>query len=227
MAAVFGKPSRKDLSMGKRPQLQAISSSTPPLPSGRGEIADLSQTADVDAVQRVFQGDTEAFAAIVRRHGSSLIALCSHIVGSAHLGEELAQESLARAYSRLGSWRGDCAFRHWLRRIAVNCCRDYLKAGARAEKPTLLLGEELVSSQTPENETDKKRIIAALNLAIQGLPEKYREAFVLFHVENLDYEQIKEITGISMGTLKVRVHRARQLLRTALGSVVEYGEINF
>jgi RNA polymerase sigma-70 factor (ECF subfamily) len=207
--------------MGKRPQLLAISSSaSPPFP-GRGDVAGLSEAADADAAQRVLQGDTDAFATIVRRHGQNLTALCSHIVGSAHLGEELAQESLARAYSRLGSWRGDCAFRHWLRRIAVNCCRDFLKAGARAEKPTQFLDEELVCLKTPESETDNKRIITALNLAIQELPAKYREAFVLFHVENLDYEQIKEITGISVGALKVRVHRARHLLRTALGSMIE------
>ncbi len=207
--------------MGKRPQLLAVSSSVSPSFPGQGELADLSEAADADAVQRVLQGDTEAFATIVRRHGSSLTALCAHVTGSAHLGEELAQESLARAYSRLGSWRGDCAFRHWLRRIAVNCCRDYLKAGARAEKPTQFFDEELVSLETPESETDNKRTIAALNLAIQELPTKYREAFVLFHVENLDYEQIKEITGISVGALKVRVHRARHLLRTALGSIIE------
>lgn len=159
----------------------------------------------------------EAFAGVVHRHAGRLTGLCTRMVGDRQLGEELAQEALARAYARAGSWRGDCRFRHWLYRIAVNCCRDYLKAGARAEQPSALDGEEPMTPSDPEREVAGRQLLEALEAAISRLPPKYREAFVLFHVQNLEYQEMRAITGVSVAALKVRVHRARQMLRRELG----------
>ncbi len=171
-------------------------------------------------MERTLDGDVDAFAGVVRRHGSGLLGLCARMVGDRQLGEELAQESLARAYSSLGSWRRDCRFRHWLYRIGMNCCRDYLKAGARAERPAELTGEELTSAHDPERDAAGRQLLASLESAIGQLPAKYREAFVLFHVENMAYEEIEAVTGVSIGALKVRVHRARLMLRRSLGDVL-------
>ncbi len=143
------------------------------------------------------------------------------MTGDRQLGEELAQEALARAYSSVGTWRGDCRFRNWLQRIALNCCRDYLKAGARAERPTELSGDELATPRDPEREVGGRQLLAALESAIGRLPAKYREAFVLFHVENMSYEEIRAVTSASVTALKVRVHRARQMLRRSLGDILE------
>ena len=136
------------------------------------------------------------------------------------MGEELAQEALARTYSSLGSWRGDGRFRHWLYRIAMNCCRDYLKAGARAERPSDLAEDELdlVAPRDPERDLENRQLASALQAEVERLPPSYREAFVLFHAEHMDYEQIRAITGVSVGALKVRVHRARRMLQRALTS---------
>lgn len=178
-------------------------------------------------MERTLDGDGEAFAGVVRRHGSGLVAFCSRMVGDRPLGEELAQESLARAYSSLGSWRGDGNLRAWLYRIARNCCRDYLKAGARLERPAELdreePGEELVAHGDPERALADRQLASALEIEIARLPPAYREAFVLFHVEHLGYEEIAEIAGASVGALKVRVHRARQMLRKALGQLLDGG----
>ncbi len=184
-------------------------------------MLDLAEAADRDAVARTLEGDAEAFAGVVRRHGSRLVTLCARMVSDRQLGEELAQEAFARTYSSLGSWRGDCQFRHWLYRVAMNCCRDYLKAGARAERPAELTGDELATRLDPEGEVAGRQLLSALESAIGRLPDKYREAFVLFHVENLAYEQIQAITGVSAGALKVRVHRARLMLRSALGDLLD------
>lgn len=185
------------------------------------DAAALAEAADRDAVERTIGGDTEAFALVVRRHGPGLVSLCARMVRDRALGEELAQEALARAYSNLAAWRGDCRFRHWLFRIAMNCCRDYLKAGARAERPSDLKGDELVAARDPERDVSGRQIVAALEVAVGKLPPKYREAFILFHVENVPYEEIEAITGINTNALKVRVHRARQMLREALGDLLE------
>lgn len=162
---------------------------------------------------------------MVRRHEGALVSLCARIVNDSLLGEELAQEALARAYSSLGSFRGDCQFRHWLHRIAVNGCRDWLKAGARAERPAELSGEELVNACDPERDAAARQAVAALGRALALLPHKYREAFTLFHVDNLPYDEIEAVTGVRVNALKVRVHRARLMLRERLGDLLDDAEL--
>ncbi len=194
-------------------------------PGDAGGPAETAEAADHAAVQRVLDGDTEAFAAVVRRHGGRLVALCTRLTGSAAVGEELAQEALARAYSGLGAWREDGPFRLWLLRIAVNACRDWLKAGARRERP-LAGGPEAEAAQLAARATpapDPQRVVAgrlavsALSEAVAGLSPAYREAFTLFHVEGLPYQEMRAVTGVRVNALKVRVHRAREQLRRALG----------
>jgi len=204
--------------IGKWPHLVALRTAPPEAGS---DAPDLAEAADRDAVERTLDGDVEAFAGVVRRHGGGLSGLCARMVGDRQIGEELAQEAMARAYTRVGTWRGDCRFRHWLYRIAVNCCRDYLKAGARAEQPSGLDREEVATPRDPEREVAGRQLLEALEAAIGRLPPKYREAFVLFHVEDMGYEEIRATTGVSVAALKVRVHRARLMLRRWLGDELE------
>jgi RNA polymerase sigma-70 factor, ECF subfamily len=184
-------------------------------------VPDLAEAADRDAVERTLAGDREAFAGVVRRHGSGLVALCARMVGDRHLGEELAQEALARAYSSLGSWRGDCRFRHWLRRIALNGCRDHLKAGARAEHADSFAGEDVPAARDPEQDMAGRQLAVSLASALSRLAPIYREAFTLFHVENMSYEEMATVTGVTANALKVRVYRAREMLRRDLGDLLE------
>jgi RNA polymerase sigma-70 factor, ECF subfamily len=181
------------------------------------EVLDLAEVADRKAVAHTLAGDLAAFAPVVRRHARGLVALCGRMVNDPQLGEELAQEAFARAYSSLGSFRGDCRFRHWLYRIAVNGCRDWLKAGARAERPVPLSGDELIAPHDPERDAVVRQAVSALERALASLPGKYREAFTLFHLENMSYEEIQAVTGVKVNALKVRVHRARAMLRAQLG----------
>ena len=182
-------------------------------------VRDLADAADLDAVERTLDGDTDAFASVVRRHGDGLVRLCALLVGDRPVGEELAQEALARAYASLGSWRADGRFRYWLYRIARNCCRDHLKAAARAEV-RFELAEEPITGRDPEGDLAGRQLASALEAEIARLPQPYREAFLLFHAENMDYQQIHAITGVSVGALKVRVHRARSMLRRRLGDAL-------
>ncbi len=198
-----------------------------PLPAPReardAEVVDLAEMADQDAVARTLAGETNAFAGVVRRHARGLVALCGRTVRDPSLGEELAQDAFARAFASLASFRGDCRFRHWLYRIAANACRDFLKAGARAERPDGLTGDELVSALDPERDAAARETLAALEAALATLPAMYREAFALFHLENLGYEEIEAVTGVRVNALKVRVHRARAMLRERLGDLLEEG----
>ena len=187
-----------------------------PLASRPLALLDAGERADRRAVARALAGDGEAFGAVVRRHARGLVALCARLVGDARVGEELAQEAFARAFARLSTFRGECSFRHWLYRIAVNGCRDFQKAGGRAEEGARLTGDEPCTGSDPERDAEAREELAALGRALAALPAPYREAFTAFHLDNLSYEEIAAITGVRVNALKVRVHRARLMLRSRL-----------
>ena len=180
-----------------------------------------AEVADRRAVARARAGHPEAFEEVVRRHARGLLSLCSRLLNDGPLGEDLAQEAFARAYARLSSFRGQGTFRHWLYSIAANGCRDYLRSGERSEEPCALSGEELRTALDPERGAAARQALAALLDAVAALPPACRAAFVLFHIESLSYEQISQLTGVGVSALKVRVHRARELLRRRLGERVE------
>jgi RNA polymerase sigma factor (sigma-70 family) len=181
--------------------------------------------ADRRAVARARAGHPEAFEEVVRRHARGLRALCSRIVNDGPMGEDLTQETFARAYSSLGSFRGEGTFRHWLYSIAANGCRDFLKSGGHGERPSDLSGDELWTVLDPERDAAGRQALVALAEAVTALPPGCREAFVLFHLESLSYEEISAMTGVAVNALKVRVHRARTLLRGRLGEVLEAGAL--
>ncbi|MGI5864640.1 MAG: RNA polymerase sigma factor [Myxococcales bacterium] len=166
-------------------------------------------------IDRCLAGDREAFSPIVRRYGAGLFAFCARMVGRA-VGEELAQETLARAYASLGTFRNDSGFKRWLYRIALNLCRDYLKSGKAKEGPCGSLEgvlEPVAAEAGPEERLRGREAVAALQRAIDKLAPKYREAFVLKHIESLSYEEMREIVEMPVPALKVRVHRAREMIK--------------
>jgi RNA polymerase sigma-70 factor, ECF subfamily len=181
-----------------------------PAVPGDGEVEDRA------VVRGVLDGDVEAFGRLVERHGARLFALCVRLSGDRAVGEELAQEALARAFERLGSYREDAPVGSWLLRIALNGCRDYLKSAARRESPAEVIEAAGATRLDPEREALARGAVAALERAVRRLPPPQREAFLLFHVEGLPYETICAVTGARLGALKVRVHRARESLRRSL-----------
>lgn len=200
-------------------------------PEGTGVPADAAAVdlADREAVARVLAGDREAFAGIVTRHAPGLYRLACRLLRDPAVAEEVTQEALARAYSALGTFRGEAALKPWLYRIVANLCRDVMKRGSRRERPSadptssgtvLPLGGSGYG-QLREGEVDRRRAVAALEEAIGRLPDGQREVFMLRLVEHLPYEEIAEVTGVRVGALKVRVHRARERLRSELGELLE------
>lgn len=181
------------------------------------DCADLD-AEDRSAVERCLAGDRQAFASPVRRHGPAVFAFCARIVGPA-VGEELAQETFARAWSRLGEFRWESSLKAWLFRIALNLCRDHLKSGRSREDASASLEGALEPADDaagPEDRALGSEAIEALQGAIDRLPLKYREAFLLKHVENLSYQEMREVVGMPIPALTVRVHRAREMLKRAL-----------
>jgi RNA polymerase sigma-70 factor, ECF subfamily len=182
--------------------------------------------SDEAIVRAVNSGDTEAFAHLVDRHKERVYATLVRLTGDRGAAEELAHETFVRAYRGLGRFRGEALFGTWVVQIAIHLARDRVRERQRSRTVSLdeLIereGDSLVFTETragydPLAEMSKRDTAKRIDSALQDLPPDYREVFVLHHVEEIPYETIAEMTGDSVGSLKVRAHRARKLLKEKL-----------
>ena len=185
--------------------------------------------ADEDSavVEAVRNGDTEAYRTLVERHKRRLYAVILRLVGDPGQAEELAQDAFVKAYRSLPDFRGDAAFGTWLVQIGIHAARDRMR-GARRRRGIVSI-EALLEARRHDLEpvdrspaADPGRAVEAaeqrelMRTALAGLPPDYREVLVLKHFEGWAYDEIAEVTGDSVGTLKVRAFRARQMLRERL-----------
>lgn len=133
--------------------------------------------------------------------------------------EDLLQEIFLQAYRKLPEFRGDSAVGTWLYRLAMNRCLDHLKSRhTRAGEKTAALDEQMMAGPRSLNDGGIKRI--DLERAIARLPEGARAAFLLHDVEGFQHHEIASILGISEGTSKSQVHKARLKLRALLTAAV-------
>ncbi|MBS0155951.1 MAG: sigma-70 family RNA polymerase sigma factor [Nitrospira sp.] len=169
---------------------------------------------DAQLVVRSLKQDHGAFGQLIDRHASTIINLAYRMVGDRAEAEDLAQEAFLTAFKALATFRADAKFSTWLYRIAVNKCKDWL----RAKRPGMgqhdvdideMLDVHVADEQTPERLLSQQQVAQELDQAIQRLPPLYREAFVLKHLEGLSYEEMEEILGVNSDTLKMRVYKGR------------------
>jgi RNA polymerase sigma-70 factor (ECF subfamily) len=177
---------------------------------------------DGDLVQRTRAGDRNAFASLAERHGQRLRRFLTTMTGDPSRGDDLAQDALLAAFTRLPQLTEPAKFGSWLLAIACNACRHHLRAAVqRAHRGDEALAEVAESRRSALSSLVRREDAALLALAIDRLPILLREAFVLFAVEGLPYVEIAAITGASENTLQVRVHRSKALLRRQLGARVD------
>lgn len=180
---------------------------------------DRDDTALVRAAQ---QGDTEAFGLLVSRHASSILSLTRRMLPASVEAEDVAQDTFVSAYTSLSRFQFGAKFSTWLYGIALNKCRDVL----RAKRPDLVEFDEDTDSYahsrgadrdwTPDGAFEQGELAGELDRAVQALPLVYRESFVLRHVEGLDYGEMSVALGVHRDTLKMRVYKARTLLCESL-----------
>jgi RNA polymerase sigma-70 factor (ECF subfamily) len=198
---------------------EARRSSAPSGPPGLDPDAVPDDAALVRAAQR---GDREAFGRLVSRHARSILGLAARMLGPAADADDVAQDTFVAAYKALPGFQRESAFSTWLYRIAVNKCRDQLRArraGMVSLDATDTGGDlvpEAVAADTPHGELEQMELASELEKGIESLPPLYRESFVLRHVEGLGYDEMSSILGVNRDTLKMRVYKARTLLARAL-----------
>ncbi len=169
-----------------------------------------------ELVARAQGGDAAAFETLYHRTADRVYALCLRMAGDAQRAEELVQDVFVRAWERLATFRGDARFTTWLHRLTVNLVlQERRSRGRRRDRevtaPDMEVFGRAAVRAMPGTRVDLERIIA-------GLPPKAREVLVLRDVEGYKYAEIAEMTGVTLGTVKAQIHRARGLVREALGA---------
>jgi len=172
-------------------------------------------------------GDPEAFRPLVMRYQRQAFAVALRMLGSRSDAEDVAQQSFIDAFNALERFRDDGrprAFSTWLLRIVVNRSKDVLKSKRRTEQPLErdVAGGDAIFAHDPsdpEANASGGQRRQRLEAALLAVPAKYREVLVLKDVEDLSYEEIRAILRLPITTLKIRVVRARAMLRALLEPV--------
>ena len=178
----------------------------------------IDERRSIEAARR---GDLAAFNSLVLEHQALVYNLCLRMLGSPAAAEDAAQEAFLAAWRKLAQLRGE-SFRPWLLRIAVNACRDELRRRGRRPAASLEvsidegMAEPADPAALPEAATLTGELRGQIEAALLVLPEDQRAAVILCDVQGFDYQQIAQIMGSSLGTVKSRISRGRMRLRELL-----------
>jgi len=177
---------------------------------------------DLELARRCREGDAAAFETLYRSHAGRLFGLLTRMTGSAQDAEDLLQDVFVQAHRKLASFRGESSLGTWLYRLAVNQCLDHLrgKQSRMAKATDSLDADEAAEPAAAAPALPEAIARIDLERAIAQLPDGCRAAFVLHDVEGLDHREVGAALGISEGTSKSQVHKARMKLRALLGGVV-------
>ena len=184
----------------------------------------MSQLTDIEIIEKIRNGDSEAYAEIVRRYQDRVFRYLYSHLGSYDEAEDAAQDVFIQVMECIHSFRGESKFSTWLYSVTANYCRNYRRKNGRAVVVPIFRtvgGEELELPLTDERENIEARfveseILEAMREEMGKLPDDYRQILFLRDVEGLPYEEIADVTGISLANVKVRIHRGREMLKKRL-----------
>ncbi len=189
--------------------------------------------ADQILVERVQNGDKQAFGLLVAKYQRKLVRLLARLIRDPAEVEDVAQETFIKAYRALPSFRGESAFYTWLYRIGINTAKNWLVSHGRRVPTTTEVasedaesyenGELLRDVNTPERVLMSKQIGDTVNAAMEALPEELRTAVVLREIEGLSYEEIAHVMDCPIGTVRSRIFRAREAIAQKLKPLLDTG----
>jgi RNA polymerase sigma-70 factor (ECF subfamily) len=189
------------------------------------------QDSDQALVERVARGDKRAFDALVLRYQSRVVKVITRYVHDQTEALDLAQEAFIKAYRALPNFRGESAFYTWLYRIAINTAKNYL-AAQNCRPPQYDVDIEdaeyhegpsaLKDTATPEHNLLRDEIQQVIFKTIDALPEELRTAITLRELEDMSYEEIAEIMGCPIGTVRSRIFRARDAIDKQLKPLLDH-----
>ena len=180
---------------------------------------------DKDLIAEVLEGSAESFEPLVVKYQSRIFALARRYARREDEVEDIVQTVFLKAYSKLSSYRGDAPFEHWLMRTATYTCYDFLRKHQRnREWNASDLSEE--ENDWFENigeestaETNREAASTLVNKLLEGLKPEDRHIITLLELEHQTVKEIAELTGLSESNVKVKAHRAREKMRSALARI--------
>ncbi|HEX6790711.1 MAG TPA: sigma-70 family RNA polymerase sigma factor [Candidatus Krumholzibacteria bacterium] len=180
---------------------------------------------DIQLVARARTGDERAFKTLLEKYQRAVFTICLRMVRNRDEATDLAQESFIKVFASLDRYNPAYAFSSWLFKITSNLCIDHL----RKRRVSTLAMDDPVEGETgeftrqyespdptPDETFSRNEKMQKLDAGIAALPEHYRIMLVLRHQEDMSYEEIAESLEIPLGTVKARIHRAREMLRSIL-----------
>jgi RNA polymerase sigma-70 factor (ECF subfamily) len=183
-------------------------------------FGNLSATADCDLVTRAVAGREDGFEELVRRYQRPIAAYVYRMVGDYESALDLTQEVFIKVYNSLRRYRSEFKFSTWIYKIAHNSAVDHLRRRGGREQA---LQREFDGEQydlpiesrrpSPEQESERAERREEIERVVRELPAAYRELVVLRHSHDLSYDEIAEVTGLPLGTVKNRLFRAREVMR--------------
>jgi len=174
-------------------------------------------TEETGIIKAVQEGDTESFRLLVQRYQKPVIKMIANLINDRHICEDIAQEVFLAAYKKLPSFDpARSSFSTWLFTIAKNKSINAMK-----KRKTISVSSPPKNPDfsEPADSLIRNELFVKLDQALTSLNPKHRRALVMAEFENLPYEQIAQIEGVRIGTIKSRINRAKHKLRSALNSI--------
>jgi len=188
----------------------------------------LAKEDDQILIKKALAGKETAYKLLLNKHKDAIFRLIVKIVHNQEEAKDLVQETFMKAFGSLSSYKSQYRFTTWLYKIAANNCIDFLR---KKRLNSLSLDQPLQTKDgevkieladwtyNPEKDLASRQKSLSIDAAIDLLPSKYREVIIFRHKQDKSYEEIAEILGIPVGTVKARIFRARELLKKKLKSL--------
>jgi RNA polymerase sigma-70 factor (ECF subfamily) len=193
--------------------------------TGKTAVKNLNKLTDIELVRIAVNGEEKAYMELMNRYKRKIEFIVFRIIGRKSEIEDLVQEIFTKAFTSLKTFKSEFAFSTWLYKIATNHCIDFLR---KKRITTYSIDEEYEMddssitieipdwSRIPDSEIMKNQRNELIRKAIDALPEHYRRVIILRHFEDRTYEEIARILKLPLGTVKVHIFRARELLYKSL-----------
>jgi RNA polymerase sigma-70 factor (ECF subfamily) len=195
-------------------------------PGTRRPADDPANVRDRALVERAVAGDLDAFNELVTHYQDYLFSLVVRVVNDRDSAADAVQEAFLNCYRNIHRFRGD-SFRSWLTRIALNAATDILRYRKRRPADPYPEWDDdswqppAGQDASPEREAVRRSTASIISNALVQITADQRTAILLYDVEGFDYQEIADMTNVSLGTVKSRIHRGRLALRDLLGGDVE------
>lgn len=177
-------------------------------------------------IEKALSGDPIAFEDLIAIHQKNIFSIAYRIAGNQNDAEDMAQEVLIKIFKNLNQFKGNSKFSTWLYRVTTNTCLDMkkkiMKHSSYSLDQNLETDEGSISTEiqdnspTPEQYAEQNAVQRAVNQAISNLNDQHKKVIILRDVQGFSYEEIADMLGCSVGTVKSRINRARAQLKKIL-----------